>query len=72
MAPELQQRIFDPFFTTRMEKGRTGLGLSISLALVQLMGGRIEVQSTPGQGSTFRVVLPAFSESEPGDVEQRA
>jgi two-component system, NtrC family, sensor kinase len=72
MAPELQQRIFDPFFTTRMEKGRTGLGLSISLALVQLMGGRIEVQSMPGQGSTFRVVLPTFSESEPSGMERSA
>jgi two-component system NtrC family sensor kinase len=66
MEPKLQERIFDPFFTTRVEKGRTGLGLSISLALVQLMGGRIEVHSMPGKGSLFRVVLPAFADTDTG------
>ena len=71
MTPEVQQRIFNPFFTTRVEKGRTGLGLSISLALVQLMGGRIEVHSKPGQGSSFRLVLPVFSGKEEGDVPRR-
>lgn len=51
-------RIFDPFFTTRPEGEGTGLGLSISYMIVQNHGGRIEVVSAVGKGSTFTVVLP--------------
>jgi PAS domain S-box-containing protein len=52
-------RIFDPFFTTKGHDIGTGLGLSICHAVVTDLGGRIEVESTPGQGTTFRVLLPA-------------
>jgi signal transduction histidine kinase len=57
IQPEHLQRIFDLYFTTR-QKG-TGIGLSMVYRTVQLHDGDIEVQSTPGVGTTFRVLIPA-------------
>ena len=51
-------KVFDPFFTTKPVGEGTGLGLSISHHIVNAHGGRIEVESKPGQGSCFRVYLP--------------
>ncbi len=52
-------RIFEPFYTTKEVGAGTGLGLSVSWGLVREHGGWIDVQSTPGEGSTFTVYLPS-------------
>jgi PAS domain S-box-containing protein len=57
MSRPVRQRIFEPFFTTKGTKGM-GLGLAVSYSIVERHGGRIEVTSSPGHGSTFSIVLP--------------
>jgi two-component system, NtrC family, sensor kinase len=58
IAPEIRERIFDPFFTTKPIGKGTGLGLSISHGIVEDHGGKIELESLPGQGAHFIVWLP--------------
>jgi CheY-like chemotaxis protein len=60
MTPEVQAKIFDPFFTTK-EAGR-GLGLALIQGIIKGHGGTIGLRSTPGQGTTFQVLLPCTGE----------
>lgn len=58
IAPERLGRVFEPFFTTKPPGTGTGLGLAVSRDIVTELGGNIIVQSTPGHGATFSVLLP--------------
>jgi len=59
IPPDQIARVFDPFFTTKPVGEGTGLGLSISYQIVKQHGGDISVESTPGEGTCFRVELPS-------------
>jgi signal transduction histidine kinase len=58
MTREVRQRIFLPFFTTKEIDEGTGLGLAVAHGIVSAHGGRIGVESQPGQGSCFEVEIP--------------
>ena len=58
MSDAIKERIFDTGFTTKASDLGSGLGLSISNSIIQNHGGRIEVDSEPGQGATFTIILP--------------
>ena len=72
IPPDRLDRLFDPFYQVDNSRGRghpgTGLGLTISQRIVQEMGGRIRVHSTPGEGSTFRFTL-ALPEAPPPEPD---
>jgi len=68
----VMERIFEPFFTTKPASEGTGLGLPISRWIVEKLGGRVEVESIEGAGTSFFVTLPAPPEQEsPTDHQGR-
>jgi PAS domain S-box-containing protein len=58
IRPEHMNRVFDPFFTTKTSGRGTGLGLAVSYGIIREHGGKVEIQSSPGQGTTFRLEFP--------------
>ncbi|MHB1843540.1 MAG: sensor histidine kinase [Deltaproteobacteria bacterium] len=65
IAPAERRRIFEPFYTTKPKGKGTGLGLSICREIARALRGRIDVESAPGQGSTFTLWLPLVREPTP-------
>lgn len=63
IEPDALNRIFEPFFTTKPKGQGTGLGLPLSRRLIEANDGKVEVYSTLGEGTTFRLLLPFIAES---------
>lgn len=68
MSEQVRQRIFEPFYTTKPAGSGTGLGLAVVYALIEHAGGRIDVETAPNGGTTFRIRLP-MAESTPEQVD---
>jgi CheY-like chemotaxis protein len=64
MDDQTRQRIFEPFFTTKEHGKGTGLGLSVVHNIIKQAGGIITCDSTPGEGTTFTITLPAAEQNK--------
>jgi len=62
IKPEDMDRIFEPFFSTKPAVKGTGLGLSVSYGIIKRHGGKIEVESSPGKGTSFTILLPIIQQ----------
>ena len=69
IAPEALQQVFEPFYTTKPVGKGTGLGLSLAWRIVERHGGRIEVASVVGEGTTFTVTLPVDQTRAAGNLK---
>jgi signal transduction histidine kinase len=66
MPPDVRRRCLEPFFTTKGDRG-TGLGLAMTYGIIQRHRGTIDIETQPGEGTTFRIRFPA-SDDRPVSV----
>jgi signal transduction histidine kinase len=69
IPPDIQAKIFEPFYTTKEPGEGTGLGLSVSFGIVKGHQGTLQIESTPGEGATFVITLPAAPAESSGTAE---
>ncbi len=66
IAPDVLDLVYDPFFTTKLGSGGSGLGLHVAHNIVSaVLGGKIELDSQRGKGTTFTLLLPVLAPSVP-------
>jgi two-component system, cell cycle sensor histidine kinase and response regulator CckA len=70
MDPATRERLFEPYFTTRDQEGGSGMGLAIVHGIVESLQGTIHVESTPGSGSCFTVLLPLTTEAPRSEIQE--